>query len=1113
MSFKIVYGKSGSGKSTYCYNDIKSKINSAEKIFIIVPEQFSFTAEKNLVDLFENKSTINAEVLTLSRMAYRVISEVGNDNKISLSKSSKSMIIYDILLSEKENLKFLGKTDKNLELLERTFTELKKHNITAETLDSINIENEYLKNKITDIKNIYEKYTERISSEYIDENDSLTILAEKLDETDMFKNSNIYIDEFIGFTPQEYLVIEKLMKRASMLTVTVCTDGLNVDKPKENDIFYFNKLTAQKLIEIANLNNIKIENEIYLKENLRTKKEELKFIEENLYSINSSVYEKENEAVKIFLSNNPYSEMEYVAKNIVKFVREKNYRYKEIGIITKNIDSYSSNAKAIFEKYDIPLFIDEKKDLSNNILVKYIVALLDVFAKNWSYESMFNYIKTGLLNIDKEYLFELEEYCKKWGIKGAKWYKADWTYEPINLSQQILNDIRLQIINPLIKFKKSLSTEKTGYEITKALYEFLVENKITETISDKIEKLDNVELQNEYATCYNTIINLFDEIASIFKDDVMSFEKYMSLLLVGLSESGIGKIPATQDQVIMGDVDRSKSHALKLVFIVGVNDGSFPSVSKDEGFLSDSDREILKEQGLEMAKTTMDMVYEEQFNIYKTLTIPTEYLYISYTSSDNSNKSLRPSILIKKIKKIFPNILEDSDILEKEYIMVNKKSTLEDSLNVYKNYLNGEEISEEWKNVLAYFNKIQDQRFIKSIKGIKYTNLPEKIKKENIEKLYGKTITTSVSKLEQYRKCPFSFHLKYGLKLQEKAEFSLDSVDTGSFMHDVIDRFFEKLDEMQISVKNIEDDTIKKVVGNVIEEILGMSRYYKLSSTPKFRILTARLKKVVIKSIEFIVKSLQQSDFEIFGHEVEFNFKTKYKPIEIDLDDGRKVEVIGKIDRMDVGKIDSKKYVRIIDYKSSIKNIDFNQVMAGIQIQLITYLDATKKIDDFSDAGILYFSLIDTVIKAKKNLSEEEIENEIKKKFKMQGILVANVNVVKAMDNKLDKGYSEIIPAYIDKEGNLSEKSSSTIKEEDFTNLQKQVKKIIKDISKEILDGKIDIKPYYYNKKTACDYCSYKTICYFNTNIKGNEFNYINKFDKQYMLNKIKEDLKKDETM
>lgn len=1113
MSLKIVYGKSGSGKSTYCYNDIKTKINSPEKIFIIVPEQFSFTAEKNLVNLFENKSTINAEVLTLSRMAYRVISEVGNDNKINLSKSSKSMIIYDILLSEKENLKFLGKTDKNLELLSRTFTELKKHNITAENLSDVNIENEYLKNKIDDIKNIYEKYNERISSEYIDENDSLSILAEKLDETDMFNNTNIYIDEFIGFTPQEYLVIEKLMQKVKSLTITVCTDSLNADKPKENDIFYFNKLTAQKLIEIANLNNIKIEDEVYLKENLRTNKEALKFLEENLYAANQKVYEKQTDEVQIFLSNNPYSEMEYVAKNIVKFVREKNYRYKEIGIITKNIDTYSSNAKAIFEKYDIPLFIDEKKDLSNNILVKYIVALLDIFAKNWSYESMFNYIKTGLLNIDKEYLFELEEYCKKWGIKGSKWYKCDWNYEPINLSQETLNDIRIKIVNPLIKFKQSLNSEKTGYEITKALYEFLVENNITEVISEKIDKLDNIELKNEYATCYNTIINLFDEIANIFKDDVMSFEKYMSILLVGLSESGIGKIPATQDQVIMGDVDRSKSHELKLVFIVGVNDGNFPSVNKDEGFLSDTDREVLKEQGLEMAKTTMDMVYEEQFNIYKTLTIPTEYLYISYTSSDNGNKSLRPSILIKKIKKLFPSIVEGSDILEKEYIMVNKKSTLEDSLNVYKNYLNGEEISEEWKRVLAYFNKIQDEHFVKSIKGIKYTNLPEKIKKENIEKLYGKTITTSVSKLEQYRKCPFSFHLKYGLKLQEKAELKLDSIDTGSFMHDVIDRFFEKIDEMHIGVKEVDEETIKKVVGIVIEEILGMSRYYKLSSTPKFRVLTARLKKVVIKSIEFIVKSLKQSDFEIFGHEVEFNFKTKYKPIEIDLEDGRKVEVIGKIDRMDVGKIDSKKYVRIIDYKSSIKNIDFNQVMAGIQIQLITYLDATKKIDDFSDAGILYFSLIDTVIKAKKNLSEEEIENEIKKKFKMQGILVANVNVVKAMDNKLDKGYSDIIPAYIDKEGNLSEKSSSTIKEDDFTNLQKQVKRIIKDISKEILDGKIDIKPYYYNKKTACDYCDYKTICYFNTNIKGNEFNYINKFDKQYVLNKIKEDIKKDETM
>lgn len=349
---------------------------------------------------------------------------------------------------------------------------------------------------------------------------------------------------------------------------------------------------------------------------------------------------------------------------------------------------------------------------------------------------------------------------------------------------------------------------------------------------------------------------------------------------------------------------------------------------------------------------------------------------------------------------------------------------------------------------------------------------------------------TSISRLEQYRRCPFSFHLTYGLKLKEKEELKMEAIDTGSFMHEVIDTFFKKIDDEQKSIKEISEEEIKILVNNIVNELLESVRYYIFSSSAKYRLLTRRLKKVIYQSILYIVYSLKYSDFSILGHEIEFSNTGKYKTIKLDVD-GKNVEITGKIDRIDTAKLSDKQYVRIIDYKSSMKDLDFNQVYAGLQIQLITYLDAICEQTDFEASGVLYMGLIDNIVKNAKNLSEEEIANKIRNNFKMKGLILADISVIKMMDNKLQTGASDIIPVYIGKDGTLSEKKSSVINKQSFDELQKDVKQIIKEISKEIFRGKIDIKPYNYKKKTGCDYCKYKTICMFNTNIKGNEYNYI----------------------
>ena len=814
----------------------------------------------------------------------------------------------------------------------------------------------------------------------------------------------------------------------------------------------------------------------------------MKFLEQNIYAVPYKIYSKEVKNIKLNIYSNPYQEIENIAKIIVKLARE-GLRYREIAIVAKNLDEYSSIAKVVFEKYNIPVFIDEKSKLSKNILVKYLLALIDIFAKNWSNEAVWSYIKSGFLSIEKNDIYVLENYCKKWGIKRNKWYKEDFKYGDKEFDLVKLNELRRKIIDPIIEFKKSIDKNKTAKEISKTLYEFLEKNNIQEKLSSKIKYLEEVNekrLGAEYSLSWDALISVLDEIVLVFDEQKLSFENYRKILKMGLEKEDLGSIPQGLDQVILGDIERSRTHKVNTIFILGINDGVFPNASKDEGFLNDSDRDILKQNGIEMANGTLENIYEDYFNIYKAFSIAEENIYLSYVSSNKEGQAKRPSILINRIKKIFPKIEEKS---QNETIITNERATFGELLVNLRNKRNGEQVEKIWEDVYCFYTKKPEWKLKleNSDKAFKFTNKAETLSKENMKKLYGKTLKTSVSRLEQYKRCPFSFYLKYGLKLKPQEEYTIKPIDTGSFMHDVIDSFFTKVK----NIKELEIQEILEKVEEIIEEKLGLNKNYVFLSSPKFVALTNRLKKVILQSITYIVEQIDNSEFNQEGHEVEFS-----RNIE-------NVQITGKIDRIDSVNTKEGKYIRIIDYKSSTKDINLNEFLSGTQIQLITYMDSVTDEEHTKPAGMLYFNLIDPIIKASRNLTDEEIKNEIRKNFKMNGMILADVNIIKLMDKTLEKGYSKSIPVYIGKDGQISKTKSNTITKEEFTKLQKTARNIIKKIADEILSGNIEIKPTY-NKKTkidSCKFCEYKTICKFNP--KTNKYQYIENKAKEDILNLI----------
>lgn len=561
MELRFIYGTAGTGKSEFCFNEIKINIKNKEKIYIITPEQFSYSAEKKLLEEINTNASVNAEVISFNRIANRVFTEVGGANEVLISKSSKAMLIYSILEKEKKNLKFLNSSDDNIDIILKEITEFKKHNIATLNIEEENekIENPELNQKLNEINLIYKIYEENIKNKFIDEEDILTKLAEKIPESKMFDNSIVYIDEFAGFTKQEYNIVEKILEKAKQVNITICADNLEENTNKESDIFYFNKQFAKLLTDCGQNVDKKQEKSILLKNKYRFKNIELKHLEENIYNNSYNIFNNEPKNIKLFLASSPYTEIEKIAQEINKIVREEKYKYNEIAIITKNIENINNIAKAIFSKYNIPIFIDEKSEITENILIKYILSILEIYTTNWSTEAVFNYIKSDFLEINKNDIYKLEKYCQKMGINRNKWYKNNWKEN---------ENLKKIIVEPLLKLKQEIDKEKSAKNISENIYKYLLKNNIEEKINKKINKIKKEEIKEEYKASLNILTDVLDEIVTFFKDEKITIQKYKEILKIGLKNKEFGKIPQNIDQVILGDIDRTRSHKVKAVFIL-----------------------------------------------------------------------------------------------------------------------------------------------------------------------------------------------------------------------------------------------------------------------------------------------------------------------------------------------------------------------------------------------------------------------------------------------------------------------------------------------------------------------------------------------------------------
>ena len=1136
MGLRFVLGRGGIGKTSFMLDSIKKRVqdNETSPIILLVPEQYSFEMEKKMSKLFlgeEKDKYLRSRVLSFKTMSSIVFSKVGGLTDVNINSSGRAMMIYKSIDKISNELKVYAKSSTQsgfVASITDMISELKQYNVSPDMLEAISgeVENETLRYKLKDIAKIYAEFEKNLHENYVDSQDMLTSLAARLEQCEYFKDSYIYIDEFTGFTPNQYGVLKVLLKQAKEVYISLTIDSLTQFTYSKNDAFSRTKYTFEKLYKIAAEEGVKIHTNINLNtEDVKRFKdnEELQHLEKYYHAYPYRKYEKETKHIKIKEFNNLYDEVEQVAKDIIHLVRDKKVRYKDITVATRDLNRYDFLVKSIFKEYEIPNFIDVKREAKNNPIIVLILSALEMKNRRYSHETMFRYLKSGLIGVDNEEISLLENYVLLNGIRGKKWFEEKWHYKvnPNYLSEEDeydllqkerINATKDKVLAPIIALQEKLKKQnKTVREICQYVYEFLLDINIEETLEKLINNFTekgDLEIAKEYSQVWQIVIDILDQMVELMGDERISLEKFMKLISLGFDEYELGLVPPSMDQVLVSSIDRMKNTDTKYLYLIGTTDGIFPLISKESGLLSDKDRKNLGEKGLEVDIDSKTKTYEEQFLVYKALTSTSENLILTYPISDHEGKTLRPSIIISRLKKIFPKIdiknyvLKDiendnEDVLEKITV---KAPTFNELINAIKEFEIRGEINEIWLDIYRYF-LIDDEyrnKLEKVISGLSYTNQVEKVEKGKIKKLYENK-NLSVSKLERYAQCPFSYFIQYGLKAEERKEYSFTAPDLGSFIHNILDIFSKSLNKDKLNWHEIDEDYIKGRVSLIVDEMINKIPGFILNSSERYKYLAYRLKKMLVSAISIISMQIKQGNFEPVDYEVSFRKNGKYPPIKLVLDDGEEVTLVGQIDRIDELEKDDSRYIRIIDYKSGDKSISLTEVYYGLQLQLLVYLDAIIESDRYKKqnikpAAILYNRIDNPIVKSNEDQKDSVITEEILKKLRMTGLVVKDPEIIGEMDLSLKEGErktSLVIPASFDKNGNVGRYTKGVTGSE-FDILREYVKYEIKELCERMVGGDISILPCKNKNGTSCDFCSYSVICQFDSTIKGNQYTILN---------------------
>lgn len=1108
MSLQFIIGSSGSGKSHTAFQTIidESLKNPSTMYYVIVPEQFTFAAQRTLVDMHPGKGILNIDVLSFDRLAYRIFEEVGGDNRKLLEETGKSMLLQKVVQANQKDLKYLGSQMKKpgyLEEMKSMISEFMQYDVHEKELEDMIAKAEdrkLLQMKLQDMDVLYRSFKEYLSGHYMTGEEVLDVLLKCIPLSKKLAGGVFVLDGFTGFTPIQNKVVRELLAIGKKVYVTVTMDVRENPyvEGKPHQLFYMSRKMIHTLREYTK----DIEDPIFVKAGEKSRfanAPALQFLEKNLFRYRSDIYEEEQEEIQIFSAQNPKKEMEEAARRMVHLVREKGYRYGEIAVITGDLEEYGNVAKQVFEESGIPYFLDEKHSILMNPFVEYVRAALEMAVQGFTYESVFRYLRCGISDITREEADVLENYVIALGIRGYQKWTDKWvrTYRGMKPEEiMCLNEIREKFVTEVQVLAEGFSGGKrTTEEYCRILYTFITNSRVQEKLKVMEEEFrlsGDKAMEKEYAQVYGIVMNLFDKMVEILGEESVSRKEFQQLLETGMTEAKIALIPPSMDQILIGDMQRTRLKDVRVLFFVGVNEGNIPKKGNSGGMLSELDRDFFGEQGIELAPGPKEQMNIQRFYLYLNLTKPEDMICLSYSQANGKGEAAGPAYLIGNIQKMFPKIkvMQAEHAEDAVHYLETPGTSLDYFLDGLKNVENSDPV---FKELYSWY--LKDERYrpiVERLVEASKIRKPEEFISESVAKvLYGQILPQSATRLERFAACAFAHFLQYGLKLTERTEYEFRAMDMGNVMHLVLEQFAIEVHKRGLKWKELTEELRNELVDSCLDKITADYGNTVLHSSARNTYMIERTRRILRRTVWALQEQLKGGLFEPGGFEVSFGG--------------------GRVDRMDVWETDDKVYVKIIDYKSGNTKFDLVALYHGLQLQLMIYLDAASEVQkrkypgkQVEPAGVLYYNIKDPMIKEKVESDLEHVTAEILKELKMNGLLLADEEVVSAMDGSL-----ESLPVSFNKDGSFS-KRSSVVSREQFSILQSYVKKKIGDIQKSIMTGDASISPYEMGARNACTYCPYKYVCGFDRKLPGYEYRRLKQFSDKDLWNNLKEEVQWD---
>lgn len=1075
MGLKLIYAKSNSNKTEYVNNLIKQYLNNNEKVILLVPEQYTHIAEKNILSFLPAISADLVDVLSFNHMAYRMLKEVGGNTKLQINNMGKSLIISNIISDS--NLKLYSKMSAQggfVNSCMEIISELKQYNVSPDDLlvASEKSSNDLFKTKMDDLHNIYKSYLEQTSNLYSDAEDVLESLANNLENNDLFNDYHIILDEFSSFIPKEYDIISTLIKKSKSVDVILNID----DSPESENLFTPVIITANKLIDICKKNKFSFSG--IEKFDFSTKKDELLHLEKNLYRYPARTYQNDSKNITIRCEKNPIGEVESVASEIIALSRDEDYRFKDIGVICSDISVYEEYFKTIFPKYGISYFLDTKKEILEHQVIVFILGVLDIYINSYSHESIFSFLKSGFTKIPDQDIDLIENYSLENNITKTAWVKDEkWNYIMDRFSKrkdlqgkyiEKINATRKKFVELVLPLHEKIKGRSKVSYITTELYNFMVDVGLSRKIDEYIEffeQKNNIALSEEYKRIWEIIVDVFDEMVNLIGDKTVNVQEYRNLLYIAFSQYKLGLIPTSLDEVVIGNTDRTKIKDIKVLFVLGANDRLFPAVKNDTNILSDKDRDNLLKMNIEIGENSKTKSFYDNFVIYNVLNIPSEKLNISYCASDSENKTSRPALVITLIQKMFPMLKTEYNVTyvydENTEInkISNKETTFEKLCENITKKSSGIEVSPLWDEIYDYFINNGYDEIIKKFEIFQmHKSATTPISKENIDKFFKDEFNISISRMQKYKKCEFSYFLDNMLNIREKKKFSINPADLGTFVHGILEKIGLYSLENNIPFSELTDEFIYSKIDEYIAEFVNelLSRTPELSKRNLF--LISRFRRAIFQCVSVIRNQIASSKFEPLGYEIKFGNDEKHD-IAIKLDNGKTVHIHGIIDRADKFETENGTFIRVVDYKTGAKTFKLDDIFYGFDIQLLVYLNALASSDEkYIPSGALYFKIDDPIYKTNERPSKNEVDDNTISALKMKGILLDDESVLNATDPVTAK----------------RQKYASLYQ---FNKMNKHLNNVIKEICSNMSSGKFSINPCVKSGFAPCDYCEYHSIC------------------------------------